>query len=63
MIMSKLQDFLDDLWNEIYGSRGDLSAPFWGWFERWMAMMRAWDNLQSEAAAQNVAECLRSILS
>ncbi|OJA08546.1 hypothetical protein AZE42_06641 [Rhizopogon vesiculosus] len=63
MIMSKLQDFLDDLWSEVYGSRGNLSTPFWEWFEKWMAMMRAWDNSQTEAAAQNVAACLRSILS
>jgi len=63
MIMSKLQDFLDDLWSEVYGSSGNLSTPFWEWFEKWMAMMRAWDNSQTEAAAQNVAACLRSILS
>jgi hypothetical protein len=63
MIVSKLQDFLDDLWKELYGNRGKLSVPFWEWFEKWMAMMRAWDNSQSEAAVQNTATCLRSILS
>lgn len=63
MIVSKLQDFLDDLWKELYGIRGKLSGPFWEWFEKWMAMMRAWDNSQSEAAVQNTATCLRSILS
>lgn len=63
MIVSKLQDFLDDLWKELYGNRGKLSGPFWEWFEKWMAMMRAWDNSQSEAAVQNTATCLRSILS
>lgn len=63
MIVSKLQDFLDDLWEELYRNRGKLSGPFWEWFEKWMAMMRAWDNSQSEAAVQNTATCLRSILS
>ncbi|KAG0696496.1 kinase-like domain-containing protein [Suillus ampliporus] len=63
MIISKLQDFLNDLWKELYGNRGKLSAPFWEWFEKWMAMMRAWDNSQSEAAVHNTATCLRSILS
>jgi len=62
-IMSKLQGFLDDLRNEVYGIRGNLSTPFWEWFEKWTAMMRARDNSQSEAAVQNTAECLRSILS
>ncbi|KAG1761411.1 kinase-like domain-containing protein [Suillus occidentalis] len=63
MIVSKLQDFLDDLWKELYGNRAKLSGPFWEWFEKWMAMMRAWDNSQSEAAVQNTSTCLRSILS
>ncbi|KAG1726825.1 kinase-like domain-containing protein [Suillus lakei] len=63
MIVSKLQDFLDDLWKELYGNKGKLSGPFWEWFEKWMSMMRAWDNSQSEAAVQNTATCLRSILS
>lgn len=62
-IVSKLQDFLDDLWKELYRNRGKLSGPFWEWFEKWMSMMRAWDNSQSEAAVQNTATCLRSILS
>ncbi|KAG2037141.1 kinase-like domain-containing protein [Suillus americanus] len=63
MIVSKLQDFLDDLWGELYGNRGKLSSPFWEWFEKWMSMMRAWDNSQSEAVVQNTATCLQSILS
>lgn len=63
MIVSKLQAFLDDLWKELYGNREKLSSPFWEWFEKWMAMMRAWDNSQSETAVQNTATCLRSILS
>lgn len=63
MIVSKLQAFLDDLWKELYGNREKLSSPFWEWFEKWMTMMRAWDNSQSEAAVQNTATCLRSILS
>ncbi|KAG2129610.1 kinase-like domain-containing protein [Suillus clintonianus] len=63
MLVSKLQNFLDDLWKELYGNRGKLSGPFWEWFEKWMAMMRAWDNSQAETAVQNTATCLLSILS